>query len=285
MVWIWSVTPALAHGGEPHRPGYPWTFDPWIVVPLGVFAALYCVGAARLAGRTASPRSLLPHAALCCAGVAALAGALLSPLHWLGEHLFTFHMIEHEIIMAVAAPLIVLARPVGVLLWGLQPAARRVAGAAMRAPAVRRIWRWCAAGVNATILHGVAIWAWHVPALFDAAVTNTTMHRLQHLSFFATALLFWWAIIWCCDHGSAAWHLFVTMIHTGILGSLMALAPRVLYVAQTQTASDWDLTPIEDQQLAGMIMWIPAGAIYAAAALAMLAMWIRASSDRREPNV
>jgi hypothetical protein len=86
----------------------------------------------------------------------------------------------------------------------------------------------------ATVIHGVAIWGWHLPFLFDAAVTSTTMHRLQHLSFFATALLFWWAVVWKSEYGAAAWHLFITMIHTGILGALMALSPRVLYAAQTR---------------------------------------------------
>jgi putative membrane protein len=102
------------------------------------------------------------------------------------------------------------------------------------------------------------------------------MHRLQHLSFFATALLFWWAVVWKSEYGAAAWHLFITMIHTGILGALMALSPRVLYAAQT--ASAWGLTPLEDQQLAGMIMWVPAGTIYAAGALTMIALWVGSSS-------
>jgi cytochrome c oxidase assembly factor CtaG len=130
----------------------------------------------------------------------------------------------------------------------------------------------------------LAIWAWHVPVLFDAAVNNTALHRLQHLSFFATAILFWWAIVWRSDYGTSAWHVFVTMIHTSVLGALMALAPRVLYVAQTRTAMAWGLTPLEDQQMAGIIMWVPAGTIYAAAAMAMLALWIRGASERRAQN-
>jgi cytochrome c oxidase assembly factor CtaG len=65
-----------------------------------------------------------------------------------------------------------------------------------------------------------------------------------------------------------------------VLGALMALAPRVLYGAQTATAARWGLTPLEDQQLAGIIMWVPAGTIYAGAALALLALWIRRSSEK-----
>ncbi len=188
--------------------------------------------------------------------------------------------------MAISAPLIVLARPIGLLLWGLPQRSRRGLGAAMRTPLITRSWNWCTGATSATTIHGVAIWGWHLPFLFDAAVTNTAMHRLQHLSFFATAILFWWAVVWKSDYGASAWHLFVTMVHTSILGALMALAPRVLYVAQTQTAAAWGLTPLEDQQLAGMIMWVPAGTIYAAASITMLAVWIAAPAreEREMPD-
>jgi cytochrome c oxidase assembly factor CtaG len=132
------------------------------------------------------------------------------------------------------------------------------------------------------LIHGVAIWVWHAPLLFDAAVVDVTMHRLQHLSFLLTAVLFWWSVLRSSETGVAAWHLFTTMLHTSVLGALMALSPRVLYGAQTATALQWGLTPLEDQQLAGLIMWIPAGTIYAGAALALMAIWVRHSSLAQE---
>ncbi|WP_136620829.1 MULTISPECIES: cytochrome c oxidase assembly protein [Mesorhizobium] len=285
LIFFMIATPATAHGDEAHGSGFPWTFDPWIVVPLAMLAILYGVGIMRLAWRARRPGGMLIPALLYCGGMVTLAGALLSPLHWLGEHLFTFHMIEHEIVMAVSAPLIVLARPVGILLWGLPTAARQAVGSVMRSALIRGPWDWCTGATSSTILHGVAIWAWHAPVLFDAAVTNPTLHGLQHLSFLATAILFWWAIVWRSDYGASAWHLFATMIHTGVLGALIALAPHVLYIAQTHAAMTWELTPLEDQQLAGIIMWVPVGTIYAAAAMTMLALWIRRSSERKAQNV
>ncbi|MDK4718654.1 cytochrome c oxidase assembly protein [Rhizobium sp. CNPSo 3968] len=266
---------AAAHGAEAHLLHSVWTIDPWIVTPLAVAAFLYGRGCWRLRRRVRMSRSVVAKRALCYwAGWLTLAGALLSPLHWLGEQLFTFHMIEHEIIMAISAPMIVIARPAGTFLWGLPDRLTRWTGRAMRRRSVRIAWHWLSGGTNATLLHAVAIWAWHAPILFDAAVADVTLHRLQHLSFFATAILFWWSIFWRSNRGVAAWHLFLTMLHTGALGALMALAPRVLYVAQTHTAETWGLTPLEDQQLAGMVMWIPAGTIYAGVALAMAALWI-----------
>jgi cytochrome c oxidase assembly factor CtaG len=210
-----------------------------------------------------------------------LAGALVSPLHWLGEHLFTFHMIEHEIVMAVSAPLLIAARPIGTMLWSLPRSARVAAGRFLRRRNIVIAWDWLSASGNATVLHGIAIWAWHAPDLFDAAVTNVAVHRLQHLSFLLTAMLFWWSVLYRSNAGVAAWNLFVTMMHTSVLGALMALAPKVLYQAQTASAADWNLTPLQDQQLAGLIMWIPAGTVYAGAAMALTVIWIRQSGQVR----
>jgi cytochrome c oxidase assembly factor CtaG len=284
LISFMLAAPAVAHGDDAHPATSSWTLDPWIVLPVVVISLLYLSGRIRLSRRAHRSGPLRRQDLFFCGGMLTLAGALISPLHWLGEHLFTFHMIEHEIVMAVSAPFIVIARPIGLILWGLPRRARRGLGAAVRTPLIRRSWDWCMRSTSATVIHGVAIWGWHLPFLFDAAVTNTAVHRLQHLSFFATAVLFWWAVVWKSDHGAAAWNLFVTMVHTSILGALMALAPRVLYIAQTQTASAWRLTPLEDQQLAGMIMWVPAGTIYAAAAMTMLALWIRGSSERGAQN-
>jgi putative membrane protein len=273
---------ARAHVGETHGTGATWTFDPWVVGPLLAVGVAYLVGAWALRRRTTIGHpARITGAAAFGLGWLTLAGALLSPLHWLGEHLFTFHMIEHEIVMAVSAPLLIAARPIGTMLWALPRRVRVAAGRMLRRSSVVTAWDWLSSGGNATVLHGIAIWAWHAPLLFDAAVTDVAMHRLQHLSFLLTALLFWWSVLYRSNPGLAAWHLFVTMMHTSILGALMALAPKVLYQAQTATALEWGLTPLQDQQLAGLIMWIPAGTVYAGAAMALTAIWIRKSGEMR----
>ena len=273
-------TMAAAHGGEAHDHAAGWTFDPWVVTPLLLSLLLYVAGTLRLWRRAGFGRGIgLPQVAAYLAGWLSMAGALLSPLHWFGERVFTLHMIEHEIVMAVAAPLLVLARPAGALAWALPRPWRRWL---RQARSVRAIWAVATVPAVATIAHGVAIWVWHIPPLFDAAVENVLLHRLQHLSFIVTALMFWWALLRRCHAGSAVFHLFVTMMHTGILGALMALAPRVLYATQTARSGIWGLTPLEDQQLAGVVMWIPAGTVYAGAALGFLAAWIGRSGQRQE---
>jgi putative membrane protein len=278
MSLLLGIGRAAAHGLEDDAAGATWTFDAWVVVPLLVFGLLYAIGSSRLWRRADGGRAAFTgRFASGLVGGTTLAAALMSPLHWLGEHIFTFHMIEHEIVMAVSAPMLVAARPLAAVLWGLPRRARRAIGAGSAARALRGGWEWLTRGANASILHAIAIWGWHVPVLFDEAVTNPLLHRLQHFSFFITAVFFWWSVLWRSDRGPAAWYLFATMMHTGILGALMALAPRVLYTAQTKAAQSWGMTPLEDQQLAGIVMWIPAGTIYAGAALTIAALWIARS--------
>ena len=272
-IFLACCGPAYAHGDGDTAP-LIWTFDPWVVLPLGTVILLFAIGTIRLG----QPEKSKWRTLLFAEGATALAVALVSPLHWLGEHSLTFHMIEHETVMLVAAPLIALARPIARILWALPRELRRAIGRALKHPVVTYGWNWCTRATQATVIHGIAIWLWHVPLLFDAAVTHIAIHRLQHLSFFLTAFLFWWAILWKSDYGTSSWHLFVTMIHTSILGALMALAPHVLYLAQPETAVVAHFDPLQDQQLAGLVMWIPGGTVYAVAALLMMAAWIQNSS-------
>ncbi len=271
---IGPICSALGHSTQ------DWTFDLWITGPLFGSGLLYLGGIATLWSRAGLGRdALMRQAALFITGWLALAAALVSPLHHFGGQLFALHMIEHEVVMAAAAPLLVLGRPAAAFPWAMPRSLRHAVGRVMQASAVSMLWAALTRPLSATLLHGIAIWAWHVPVLFDAAVVNVPLHRLQHVSFLLTAILFWWAVLRRCNRGAATAHLFITMIHTGLLGALMTLAPHVLYRIQTAHSPDWGLTPLEDQQLAGLVMWIPAGTIYAGAALACAALWIRRSGS------
>ncbi|MBV9432581.1 MAG: cytochrome c oxidase assembly protein [Hyphomicrobiales bacterium] len=252
-----------------------WSFDPWVLGPLALSATLYVLGTMRLWRRAGLWRGISFWQALAyAAGWLVLATALLSPLHWSLEHLFALHMAEHELLMAVAAPLIALSCPVGAFLWALPKKVRTDFSRVLRSGVLRAVWKFITRPHVATILHGVAIWVWHLPGAFDAALFDVALHRLQHLSFFATALIFWWSLIRRSNPGAAAGHLFITIVHTSVLGALLALAPRVLYPLQASFATAWGLTPLEDQELAGLIMWVPAGTIYAGAALGLLGLWV-----------
>ncbi len=271
---------ALAHEGEPLAPHDLWTawsFDPGIVIPLALSALLYLRGAR--ASRGIDPR----RQACFWAGWAVLALSLVSPLHPLGEVLFSAHMAQHEILMLIAAPLLVLSRPLVAFLWGMPFGWRRDLGAWSKSRPVQRTWTVVTAPMVAWWVHAVALWGWHAPPLFQATIGNGFVHAAQHASSLGSALLFWWALFYAHgarSYGAGVFYIFTTAIHTAILGALLTFARSVWYPAYSATAPVWGLSPIEDQQLGGLFMWVPAGLVYLIAGLALFAAWLR-QSDRR----
>jgi cytochrome c oxidase assembly factor CtaG len=166
------------------------------------------------------------------------------------------------------------------MLWGLPNFWRKRLGHALQKPALVRVWSLLIDPAIATGLHAIAIWAWHVPGLFDAALQNPWVHWAQHLSFFLTALIFWRAMLGANLRmeagGLAVAYLFITALHCSLLGVLITLARKPLYPSQS-SGGLWGLTPLQDQQAAGLVMWIPPGIIYTAAALFAAAQWVRRS--------
>jgi putative membrane protein len=209
--------------------------------------------------------------------------SILTPLDALGEQLFWAHMLQHELMMLVAAPLLVLGRPLGAMVWGLPQKWRAPAAALIVALGLKAAVRWLTRPLTAWVLHAVTLWAWHAPALFEAAVNVPWVHDLQHVSFFLSALLFWWSLLQRQSerYGSAVLYIFTTAVHTSALGALLTFSSRVLYSAYEDTAPAWGLSPLEDQQLAGLIMWVPGGLVFLVAALALFAAWMIGSDSAR----
>ncbi|RVJ37081.1 cytochrome c oxidase assembly protein [Sinorhizobium meliloti] len=261
--------------------------DPWnylfVVLPLALTALAYGIGMRRLWSASARGQTIHLQRAVCfAAGWFFLAAALVSPLDRLATQLFTAHMIEHEILMVIAAPLFVLSKPLAPLLWSLPQKLRASVGRALvRSVVLLPVRKAATNQLIATGLHGATLWLWHAPRLYDAALAETPVHWLQHLSFFCTALIFWWALLFGRgrqDYGTAIFYLFATTLHSGFLGILLSFAREPLYRSQGAGAASWGLSALEDQQLAGLIMWVPAGMIYIAAALALAAAWIGGSN-------
>jgi len=280
---------ALAHTTEGfgEAASFGWSFDLAVAIPLVLVGALYATGVARLWQHAGAGRGARLYQIGCfAAGWLTLAGALVSPLHEASERIFTAHMIEHELIMVVAAPLLVLARPLVPMLWALPPAGRRGLGRFAKLGWFSALWATLTKPLVATVLHGTAIWLWHAPPLFDAALKSQPIHWLQHSCFLFSALLFWWALFFSPasrrSYGPAIGHLFATAGHTGFLGLLLLMSPRLWYPVQGVGSRAWALRPIDDQQLAGLVMWIPAGFIYTGAALVLAGLWISASGQRHQ---
>jgi cytochrome c oxidase assembly factor CtaG len=231
---------------EAHAAGLvaDWGPDAWAAaIALGLVGWLYARGVRDGAaiGR--------PQRAAFAAGWLAATVALLSPLAALAESDFAAHMVQHELLMVFAPPLLVLGQPYAACARVLSPAGLRIAAAPLRLATPLVAWA----------LHAAALWIWHVPRLFDGAVASDWVHGAQHASFFFTALLFWWAVFRRARTGLAVLMVLTTMIHMGVLAALLTFAPAPLYAGAS----------LEAQQLGGLIMWVPAG--YAMVAAGVIA--------------
>jgi len=216
-------------------------------------------------------------------GITILVIALLSPFDSISKELAYIHMIQHLLIMMIAAPLLVLAAPVMVIICGLPKNWRRIFWRWNRSLENSRWpwpWHWLWQAGFIWLIHALVLWAWHIPWFYVAALRSDLIHYLQHLSFFLVSCFFWRILIdpisrLRANRGLGILYLFTTSLHAAVLGVLMALAQSPWYIDYTVTAPRWGLSAIEDQQLAGLIMWMPACAIYAFAASLLLAVGLR----------
>ena len=264
-----TAAPACAHGGHGHLASPGWTFDPLVIVPLSLLLFVFFVGQRRLARRSRVERR---RHWLFLGGWAVLTLSLVSPLHQGGERSFTLHMIEHELIMLFATALLAASHAGGVLAWGLPAPLRQALGGSWKMP-LSGAWRSLTAPVTATLLQAAAMWAWHAPALFDRTLQSQPWHVAQHLSFVLSSLLFWVAMLDPRRGGYflSATCLIVTSLVEGGLGALMALSASPWYASYAAMGmSGIGLDPTTDQQLAGLIMWIPGGLVHGGAALVLL---------------
>jgi putative membrane protein len=250
------------------------------VAPLAALTGLllaYAAGVVRLWRRAGPGRG-----GIGIAGALAFVGgwwilvvAVAPPLDGLAHARLSAHMTQHVLLVTLGAPLLALGRPALALAWTLPGAPRR------------RATRWgrrvLAAAFIAGVSHAAALWLWHLPALYEAAVAHDATHALEHASLAGTAVLFWAALVDATRRsrlGAAAGYVFATGLQCTLLGALLTVAPRPWYPHYVTTASASGLTAIEDQQLAGLVMWVPAGVVLAVAGLALVAAWLREAERR-----
>jgi putative membrane protein len=252
-----------------------WNLDPLILLGLILSGWLYIRGMAVLRARTGRlRREHWRRAAAFALGLLTLFVALISPLDRLSGVLLTAHMIQHMLLMVVAAPLLVFSLPLGPILLGLPGALEQKVGRWwQRATFLPALWRFLTLPLIAWLLHAAAIWLWHIPGLYEAALHSEWIHAAEHASFLGSALLLWWVVV---DQSRRSHHkdwlvtigiLFTTALHSSLLGALMAFAEYPWYPIYTIATAAWGLTPIDDQHLAGSIMWMPMGLVYLGGAL------------------
>jgi putative membrane protein len=258
------LLPIASRPPTPEEIWRAWNFEPLTLFALGLSGWLYLRGIRVIHARTGQLRHEHWRRAMCFgSGWLALFTALISPLEQLSSALLTAHMIQHVLLMVVAAPLLAFSQPLGPLLLGLPGTLEQ------------RLGRWWG---RSTLLPGFwrFLWIWHIPSLYEAAVRNEWIHMAEHASFLGSALLLWWVVV---DQSRRAHHknwlvtigvLFTTALHTGVLGALMAFAEYPWYPVYTIATIPWGLTPLDDQHLAGSIMWMPMGMLYLGGALLLL---------------
>jgi putative membrane protein len=245
--------------------GLTWSLAPEVVLPVIIFALVYSYGVWRLISRKDPVRPTTTELGLFASGMVMIALAVISPLCRLASTMAWAHMVQHAILVVVAPPLILLGRPGAVFAAAMPrsfPSAKFV-----RSPAL------------ATTVYGMAIWFWHGPRFYQAGLLDATVHLAMYASLLAAAFIFWRAVIEAIrspggQSGIMAVCLLVTIIHTGLLGALLTFSHSLWYPLVSAQAGSWGLSPLEDQELAGLIMWVPMGMIYIVAALAVIGAWV-----------
>lgn len=280
---------ALAHVGVPPAPHdlwQAWNWDPWLLFGLTLTAYLYGRGVYALwqragVGRGVTGRQLWFFGL----GLFSLVVALISPLDALSEALFSAHMVQHMVLLYLAPLLLVLGAPPVLWVWALPRAWRRPVSRWWQTSLWHRLWSYLLHPLTIWSLFGVVLWVWHAPALYQAAVLNRTIHILEHVSFFGASLLFCWLLVYgrgqttakrAASDGAILLVVFTTALHSGLLGALLTFASTPLYPVYRFGVTPWGLTLLTDQQLAGVIMWVPVGFFYLGAMLLLVAHWLQA---------
>ncbi|VXB40190.1 conserved membrane hypothetical protein [Luteimonas sp. 9C] len=264
--------------GPPPPLGHAWTLSPWSLVPMAVVALLYVAGLRRMhrasvdgipGGRWRGPLAF-------SAGMAALGGALVWPLDTYAGYALSAHVAQHMTLLACAPPLLLVARPARVAAHALPPSIRaRLAPVCAPAAGLAHAHL----GV-ATLVHVATMWVWHLPAATAATLASEPLHRAMLASVVLAGVWFWSAVLHrlrARDGGAAGGcvALVTAMMLMGFLGALLTFSPRLLYPAYTDRALLAGLDAVRDQQLAGLLMWVPSGLPYLLVCMGLVVTLLR----------
>jgi len=278
--------PALAHGApapEPVLPGVllAWRFEPFVLVPIVIAAAAWLWLARTVARRhPAHPPSAWRIAAFLC-GLAAIVIALTSPIEAYEGELFSVHMVQHMLLELVAAPLLLLGAPATLALRAASPSVRHRLLTVLHSRAVAVL----SFPLLAWVLFAAVNWGWHFSTLYDQALQNQWLHDLEHVTFLAAALLFWWPVIgadparWRLPYPVRLLYLFLALPQNSFLGVALMSAP-VLYQHYASIVRAWGPSPLVDQGIGGMLMWAGGDVVFLLAMGLVVAAWVR-QEDRR----
>ncbi len=278
---------ALAHGASVPAPSFPgvlleWRFEPLVLGGVALTALGWLLLRRRVAlAHPDHPPSRWRDAAF-LGGLATLVLALTSPVEAYEGQLFSVHMLQHMLIQLVAAPLLLLGAPATLALRAASPSVRRVLLAVLHSRAVSIL----SFPLLAWVLFAAVNWGWHFSTLYDQALEVPWLHDLQHATFLGAALLFWWPVVaadparWRLPYPARLFYLFLAMPQNSFLGIALMSAPPSLYPHYLSNLRPWGPTPVADQGIGGMLMWVGGDVVFLVAMGLVVAAWVRAE-DRR----
>ena len=273
LILLAACAPTSALAAVPEGPpptlASAWTLSPWTLLPLLALAGLYARGLARLWRSAGVGRGVSRgEAGAFAGGVLALALAMVWPLDAFAAYALSAHVAQHMTLLALAPPLLLAGRPFAIAASALP----RRWSARLHRGLHRPLSSLATALAPAAVVHGATMWLWHLPSATSAALADPTLHRAMHASFLIAGLWFWaavWRRLRAPDAGAVGGlvALVAVMMQMGFLGALLTFAPRLLYPVYTDRALLIGLDPLRDQQLAGLLMWVPSCVPYIAVGL------------------
>ena len=274
-----GLLPAPVAAQTSHFSQLGWNWNPLILASLGLAVYGYIRGLLRL-NSAARARLFggLRYAAF-TAGIVTLFSALISPFDTLDDQLFSAHMVQHLVLLMIAPPLLILGRPALACFWAFPLPGRRAIGRVWIRSGLKHAVDLVMSPVIVWLLCSAALWFWHLPGPYGWALGSESVHAFEHVCFFVTSLMFWSLVLEPLgrrrmDYGSTLLFVATFGVQTGLLGALLTFAGRPLYAAHLSTTAAWGLTPLEDQQLAGLIMWIPASLIHLTTLGVLFVVWM-----------
>ena len=270
-----------------------WEWRVEVFIPLLLFAVVYTAGWQRLRAKgsqLANGWRLLAY----WTGIVIIALALLSPIETLSGQLFFMHMIQHLLLVMLAPPLLMLAEPMPALMWGLPGGARRHVGGALSAllrekSIARRALRAATAPGVVWLLFVVFLVGWHDPLAYNATLRSNLVHDVEHLSFFITAMLYWWHVVGAAprihkrlSRTAQIVYVIAAIPPNMITGVVIAFAGQVIYRYYLAVPRVWGISALDDQILGGVIMWVPGSMMYMIAVLILTARWLQ-GEERKPP--
>ena len=284
LVVLFVAPVAMAHGVAP-APGswadvlLAWSIEPHVILPLLGAWLVYRMAVRRV--NAAHPGNRVPRFRVWSwnSGLLVLVLALCSPIATYDTTLFSVHMIQHLLLTLIAAPLLALGAPITLLL--------RVSSSRTRQRLILPVlhslpMRIISFPVVTWSLFAATMWASHFSGLYGASLDNELIHIFEHALYLTVAMLFWWPVVgadpspWRLPHPARIGYLFLGMPQSSFLGLAIYSAPAVLYSHYATVVRDWGPTPLADQQLAGVIMWVGGDAVFLVAMILSVWVWMRA---------